>query len=265
MKIVVPIKQVPETSNVKMDPERGTMIRANLQAIMNPLDLYAVEAALRLKDTQGAQVTVISMGPPNAVKALKEAVAMGCDQGVLICNKRFGGADTWATAYTLASAIRRLGEVDLIICGERATDGDTGQVGPGIASFLDLPLATYVSRIVDVDERGLRVERLVEGGRERLWSPLPMVLTVLKDIASPRLPTLSGMRRAKTMEYLTWGPEDIAAREEWIGLKGSPTRVVKIHNAKVSRNGEKIVVKTPQDVEAAAEAFVAFVKARHIL
>lgn len=260
MKIVVPIKQVPETSNVKMDPETGTMIRANLEAIINPLDLYALEAALQLKERHGAEVVTLSMGPPNAVKALKEAVAMGCDTGFLLSDKRFGGADTWATAYTLVEGIRKLGGFNIIICGERATDGDTGQVGPGIASFLDLPLATYVSRIFDIGPDGLRVERLVEGGKEILWSPLPVVITVLKDIASPRMPTLRGMQRAKKIDYPIWGPDDLEVNESWIGLKGSPTRVVKITNPKVARGGEMFAVKNPEDVETAADKFVDYLK-----
>lgn len=150
MQIIVPIKQVPETSNVRMDPETGTMLRTGAEAIVNPLDLYAIEAALRLREQAGGQVTALSMGPPGAAKALKEAMAMGCDDGILLSDKKFAGSDTWATAYALAQAIKKSGMPDIIICGERATDGDTGQVGPGIASFLDLPAATYVRRISDV-------------------------------------------------------------------------------------------------------------------
>jgi electron transfer flavoprotein beta subunit len=265
MRIVVPIKQVPETSNVKMDPETGTMIRTGVEAIINPLDLYAIEAALRLRDAVGGQVTTISMGPPLAAKALKEALAMGCDDGVLLSHRKFAGADTWATAYTLAQAIKQLGAVDLVICGERATDGDTGQVGPGIAAFLDLPLATYVSRIADIEADGLRLNRLVEGGVEVLWTSLPAVLTVVKEIAAPRLPTLRGKQRARQTDLPVWGPDELALDAEKIGLNGSPTRVVKIDKPKISRHGELLYIKNPADIDAAAAQFVTFLRDRQLI
>lgn len=265
MRIVVPIKQVPETSNVKMDPETGTMIRTGVEAIVNPLDLYAIEAALRLREEVGGQVTTLSMGPLSAAKALKEAIAMGCDDGILLSDKKFAGSDTWATAYALAQAIKKIGTIDLIICGERATDGDTGQVGPGIAAFLDLPVATYVNRIYNVSADSLRVERLVEGGAEIVWTPLPVVLTVVKEIAYPRLPTLRGKKRAKRSELPVWKPADIEANIEWIGLKGSPTRVVKIEKPQVTRQVELIRVKDPSDVDRAATRFVKFLRERQLI
>lgn len=157
MRIIVPIKQVPETSNVKMDPVTGVMIRKGLEAIINPLDLYAIEIALRIKEDCGGEVVAISMGPQKAEKALREAIAMGCDDGILLSDRKFGGSDTYATGYTLAQAVKKIGEFDLIICGERATDGDTGQVGPAIAALLGLPLVTYVSKIVDLSEDGVRL------------------------------------------------------------------------------------------------------------
>ena len=264
MQIIVPIKQVPETGNVKMNPETGTMIRTGAEAIVNPLDLYAIEAALRLREQAGGHVTTLSMGPSNATKALKEAIAMGCDDGVLLNDRKFAGSDTWATAYTLAQAIKRIGLLDLIICGERATDGDTGQVGPGIASRLDLPLATYVSRIYDVSTEGLRVKRLVEGGSEILWMPLPAVLTVVKEIAYPRLPTLRGKQRARRTDLPVWKPADIEANVEWLGLKGSPTRVVKIRKPQVARQGTLIQVRDLGDVDRAATSLVHFLRDRQL-
>jgi electron transfer flavoprotein beta subunit len=213
----------------------------------------------------GGRVTTVSMGPPAAEKALKEALAMGCDDGVLLSHRKFAGADTWATAYTLAQAIKKLGVVDLILCGERATDGDTGQVGPGIAAFLDLPLATYVSRITDVEEGGLRLNRLVEGGIEVLWTSLPAVLTVVKEIAVPRLPTLRGKQRARKTALPVWGPDELAVDAAKIGLSGSPTRVVKIDKPKLSRHGEVIHVKSPADLDAAATQFVAFLRERQLI
>lgn len=265
MRIIVPIKQVPETSNVKMDPLTGTMIRTGVEAIINPLDLYAIEEALRLRDQVGGHILTITMGPPIAEKALREACAMGCDDGILLSNKRFSGADTWATAYVLSQAILRVGIPDLVLCGERATDGDTGQVGPGIAAFLNLPLATYVNRVQSIDASGLRVRRLVEGGSEVVWLPFPAAITVVKEIASPRLPTLRGMQRARKLTLPLWGPEDIDANPDWIGLNGSPTRVVKIYKPTVMRQGELIKVKDPADVELATDHLIEFLKLRRLL
>ncbi|MCK4276932.1 MAG: electron transfer flavoprotein subunit beta/FixA family protein [Phycisphaerae bacterium] len=265
MRIIVPIKQVPETNAVKMDDQTGTMIREGVEAIINPLDLYAIETAIQLREAHGGEVTAISMGPPNAVKALREAVAMGCDSAVLICDKSFAGSDTWATSYVLAGAIRRLGEVDLILCGERATDGDTGQVGPGIASFLDLPAATYVGKIDELGEKTIRLRRLVEDGYEILEVDLPALLTVVKEIADPRLPTLGGKKKAKQVEIPIWGPEDIGVEPDKIGLEGSPTRVVKIFRPKLARQCEKIAATDEEAVSQAADKLMAFLQERNLL
>ena len=231
------------------------MQRSGLEAIINPLDLYAIETALRMKETHGGTVTVITMGPPKADQALCEAVAMGCDDAVLLSDRRFGGADTWATAYTLAQAVRALGEFDLIVCGERATDGDTGQVGPSLAALLDINLATYVSRVQQMDDGRLRVERLTEEGRQVLAMPMPALLTVIKEIASPRLPTLDGMKRARRMDIPLWKPEDINADLSKIGLHGSPTRVVKIASPKVTRQSERMHAATAEDIDRTAARF----------
>ena len=165
----------------------------------------------------------------------------------------------------LARAIKKSGLPDLIICGERATDGDTGQVGPGLASFLDLPVVTYVRRVRNVTAEGLRLERLVEGGSEVLWTPLPAVLTVVKEIACPRLPTLRGKQRARRAELPVWRPTDIGARAEWLGLKGSPTRVVKIEKPQVARQGELLPAQDPADIERAATRLVEFLQEHHFV
>lgn len=266
MRIVVPIKQVPETSNVKMDEETGTMIRAGVESIVNPLDLYAIETAIQLKEEHGGTVTALSMGPPACQKALKEAIAMGCDDAIQISHKRFAGADTWATSYVLAESIaQKVQDVDLVLCGERATDGDTGQVGPGIASFLKLPLATYISRIYDVNAGdGFRVERLVEGGYEILRVPFPAVLTVVKDISFPRLPTLRGKQKAKRVEIPVLTPETLDVKEDCIGLKGSPTSVVKIFRPQVTRQGERHVIQDDGDLERAVERLVAYLREKGV-
>lgn len=264
MHIVVPIKQVPETSHVKMDPETGIMLRTAIEGIINPLDLSAIEAALRLREVKGGKVTVITMGPPKAETALRDAIAMGCDQAILLSNRQFGGSDTWATAYTLGLAIRKLAPFDVIICGERATDGETGQVGPEIAAFLDLPLATYVGQMIEAGDDFLRLERQVEGGCEQVWAPLPLVMTVQKEIGVPRLGTVRSKMLSRKAEIPMWGPSDIDAKEEWIGLKGSPTRVVKIYSPKLSRKGQIYRANTPEECEIAATAFMKFLIDRQL-
>ena len=267
MDIVVPIKQVPETSNVKMDPKTGTMIRDGVETVVNPLDLFAIEAALRLKEAYGGTVTVVSMGPKGAEKALREAIAMGCDGGVLVSDRAFAGSDSWSTSYTLSQAIRQMGRFDLIVAGERATDGDTGQVGPGIAAWLDVPLATYVAAITHVapDEGRLTVERLVEEGYQVLELPLPALLTVVKEVAAPRLPTLRGKKRAKAAEVPLYTSATMDLDPAFLGLKGSPTRVIKVATPKVTRGGTVVQAKDAEAVAAAVDQLLAFLDARDLL
>lgn len=264
MNIIVTIKQVPESSNVKMDPETGTMLRTSAEAVINPLDTNAIEAALTLRDEYGGKVTVISMGPKRAEEALYEALAMGCDEAVLLSSPKFAGSDTWATAYVLALAIEKLAPYDVVICGERATDGETGQVGPGIAACLDLPLGTYISKFIEVGEDKARFVRTVEGGREVLQTSLPFVAVVVKEIGTPRLSTVRSKMKAKKKEIPVWGPDEIDAKSEWIGLKGSPTRVVKINTPKLMRKGNLITIKSPDDIEKAANLFIDFLKEREL-
>lgn len=253
MKIVVPIKQVPETSNVKMNPETGTMVREGVESIINPLDLYAIETAIRLKEKYGGEIVVLSMGPDKAIEAIKEAIAMGCDNGILLSDRKFAGSDTWATSYTIANGIKQIGDFDLLICGERATDGDTAQVGPGIASFLGLPVSTFTSEILSIDNEKIKVRRLVEGGYEEIEMRLPAALTVVKEISDPRLPTLRGKLKAKKMQIPAWGPDNIKADNDKLGLKGSPTRVVKIFTPKVAREGEKFLIKDENSLNEAVD------------
>ncbi len=231
MHAIVCIKQVPDTTDVKINPETNTLVREGVASIVNPFDTYAIEEALRLKERHGGKVTVLSMGPLQAREALKEAVAMGADEAILLSDRAFAGSDTWATAYTLAQAIRRLDAFDLVFCGKQAIDGDTGQVGPGIARQLHIPQLTYVSRIqeVDLQARRLRVERLLEEGREVVDCSLPALVTVVKDINQPRYPTFMGIRRATRMEIPVWDSQALAGADPaFLGLKGSPTQVVRI-------------------------------------
>ncbi len=264
MKLIVPVKQVPETGNVKMDPETGTMIRDGVESIVNPLDLYAIECALQLKEEHGGEATVLSMGPPKAEKAIREALSMGCDEGVLLSDRAFAGADTWSTAYVLAEAVKTLGDYDLIVAGIRATDGDTGQVGPEMAAMLNLPIATFVSKVVEVTDTSITVERLIEGGYETARLPLPCLITVVNEISSPRLPTLRGKQIARKKDIPLKGKADLEVKDEYLGLKGSPTRVVKIMSPKMSREGT--LIDTRQiSVEDAVSQLVDFLAEHDIV
>ncbi len=267
MNIIVAIKQVPETSNVKMDPVTGTMIREGVESIINPLDLYAIEAANQLKEAHGGKVTVVTMGPMNAEKALKEAIAMGCDDAVLISDRAFAGADTWSTSYVLAKAIQDIGAFDLILCGERATDGDTGQVGPNIAAALDVPMATYVSEIESADPAAgeLLVWRMTEYGYEKLQLPLPALLTVVKEISFPRLPTLRGKQRARSADIKVLSSANMEVEKDKIGLKGSPTRVIKIETPKVTRGGTIVKPADDNALEEAVDKLIDFLKVKEII
>lgn len=265
MQIIIPIKQVPETSNVKMNEETGTMVREGVESIVNPLDLYAIEVGIQLKEEHGGKITVITMGPPSADKALREAIAMGCDKGILVSGKEFAGSDTWATSYTLSSAIKEAGEFDLIIAGERATDGDTGQVGPGMASFLDIPLATYTSKIVKINSKNIVVERLIEEGYETLKMPLPALLTVVKEISYPRLPTLRGKQRAKKTAIPLWSKSNMKLKQTNLGLKGSPTRVVKITHPKVTRRGTIVKVSDEKTLNEAVSRMIKFMLGKGLI
>ncbi|MDD5014184.1 MAG: electron transfer flavoprotein subunit beta/FixA family protein [Atribacterota bacterium] len=265
MNIIIPIKQVPETSNVKMDEETGTMVREGVESIINPLDLYAIEVGIQLKEEHGGKITVITMGPPSADKALREAIAMGCDGGILISGREFAGSDTRATSYVLAEAIKKIKNYDLILAGERATDGDTGQVGPGIASFLDLPVATYTSKIVEINNKKIVVERLIEEGYETLKMPLPALLTVVKEISYPRLPTLRGKQRAKKTDIQVWSKNNMELNELELGLNGSPTRVVKITHPKVTRKGTILKASDEKSVNEAVSRMIKFMRGKELI
>jgi len=228
MNIIVCIKQVPETTEVRINPETNTLIREGVKSIINPFDMYAIEEGVRLKDKFGGKVTVISMGPPQAEAALREAISLGADEGILVCDRAFAGSDTWATSYTLAGAIKKVSVFDLIICGKQASDGDTAQVGPGISAHLDIPQVTYVKKIEEVKEKSMRVERMLEEGFEIIETPLPALITVVKEINEPRLPSLKGMMKSKSAKITVWGQKDLGLDPQNIGLCGSPTQVVKI-------------------------------------
>lgn len=276
MHIIVLIKQVPETDKVKMDPDTGTMVRSGLESIINPLDLYAIEEALILKERFGAHVTTISMGPLDAERSLRESLAMGCDKAILLTDKAFAGSDTWATSKVLAEAIRHIDNADLILAGERATDGDTGQVGPAVASWLEIPVLTYVSSLeIESKTEDLEtaesnrnrtchptflVRRLTEEGYQSVRVQSPCLITVVKEIASPRLPTLRGKKFSRSAEILHWGAKEINLDPASLGLAGSPTRVVKIFYPKVSRDGERIHALDEPGIEKAIERILSMIR-----
>ena len=265
MRIVVPIKQVPETGNVRMDEETGTVIRQGTESIINPLDLYSIELAIRLKEKYGGQITAVSMGPPAAVEALKEAIAMGIDSAILISDACFAGSDTWATSFVLSEAIKKIAGYDLIICGERATDGDTGQVGPGIAAFLDLPVISYVSSLEQIEDTRCTVTRMVEAGNEVLSCPMPLLLTVVKEVSDPRLPTLGGKLRSRQIDIPVWNSKILGIQPDMVGLKGSPTRVIKISKPQLTRQCRFVCAADDTTANNSADKFLSYLNERELV
>jgi len=233
MLVVACIKQVPDTTQVKIDPVTGTLIREGVPFIMNPFDTHALEESLRLKDKYGFHVAVISMGPPNTVITLRKAMAVGADEAILLSDRVFGGADTLATSRVLAEAIRRLNqkeEVALVICGRQTIDGDTAQVGPGIATRLRYSQLTLVDQIqkVDLQAKKIIVRRKLEGRHEIVEAPLPALMTVLREINKPRYPTVPMRLTSENAEVALWDNKVMQLDESSIGLKGSPTQVRRI-------------------------------------
>ena len=253
MNIIVCIKQVPDTTDIRINPETNTLMREGVESIVNPFDMYAIEEALRIREQHGGQITALSMGPPQAEAALREAIAMGVDEGILVSDRAFAGSDTWATSYTLARAIAKKGDIDLVLCGKQASDGDTAQVGPGIAVHLDLPQVTYVRKIEELEAKRIVAERLLETGYEVIECELPCVLTVVKEINEPRLPSLKGKMSARKAEIQVWTAEDIGADPVKIGLDGSPTKVVRIFSPQPRKGGEMLDGEPAEQVAALVE------------
>lgn len=238
MNIIVCIKQVPDSTQVKVDPKTGTLIRAGVPSILNPYDHYALEKALNIKAKTGAKVTVLSMGPNQAVAVLRLALALGADEGILLSSRAFAGSDTWATSYALATAIRKIGQYDLILCGQMAIDGDTAQTGPGIARHLDIPQITFCESI-DASGNQIIVKKLIEGGHQILEADMPVLVTMTMPVDyAPKYPSFMAAHKAQDKQILTWNEVDINADIHKLGLEGSPTRVDRIFPPPARQKGE---------------------------
>lgn len=267
MEILVCVKQVPDTAEVKIDPEKHTVIRAGVPNIFNPFDQNALEAALQLKDSQGARVTLLSMGPPQAEEVLREGLAMGADDAYLLTDRKVGGSDTLATGYCLAQAVKKVAELqgieqfDVVLCGKQAIDGDTAQVGPQIATELGIPQITYAAEI-NVDGTTVRVKQQNEEGYIVTEAQFPVLITAVKELNEPRFPTIRGTMKAKKREIPHLSADDIKVDETKIGLKGSPTMVRKIFTPPQRTQG--LVIKE-EDPNAAVSVLMEKLTAQKII
>ncbi|QGA53112.1 electron transfer flavoprotein subunit alpha [Sulfolobus sp. E5-1-F] len=254
LKVVVSIKQVPDVDELRIDPVTNNLVREGVPAVINPPDLHAIEEAVRLKERYGAKTIVITMGPPQADSALREALAMGIDEAYLISDRAMAGADTWATSYTISKAIQKLGGADLILFGRRAVDGETEQVGPQTGKWLGVPVIGYVSEIKKLEKDKIVVTRTTEFDEEVIEAPIPAVLTILEIANKPRQPDILSLIKAKTAKVTVWNKDDIKAEPNKIGLAGSPTKVIKVQPPPKTRKAE--IIDGKKDVEKAAKWFL---------
>lgn len=255
LNIIVCIKQVPQAADVRINPANNTLVREDIPNMINPFDLYAIEEGLRLRDRFDGKVTVITMGPPQAAAALKESVALGVDDIVLLSDRAFAGSDTWATAYALSLAVKALGPFDIVLCGKQAIDGDTGQVGPGLARQLGITQLTYVFKILKIapESKVIVVDRLLEEGHEIVEASLPALLTVVKDINQPRSAKLAHIRRAAKLKAKILTAKDLPGVDvSRLGIEGSPTKVVKIFSPP-KREGVLVMIEAAIMDEAAEQ------------
>jgi electron transfer flavoprotein beta subunit len=259
MNIVVCIKQVPETTEVRVDPKTNALIREGVKSIVNPFDENAIEAGLQLKEAHGGKVTALTMGPPQAEEALRHALAMGADEAVLLTDAAFRGGDTLATSYTLAAAVRRVAEVDLIICGKQAIDGDTGQVGPGLAERLRLPQVTFAISL-EVSDGRLRARRVLDDFFEVIEVKLPAVVTVVKQINEPRFPSMRNVLKAKRATITRWDAADLQADASQTGFDGSPTQVIRVWPPEKRAGGQMLA----GEAEEVAARLAGIIKGMHL-
>ena len=242
MDIIVLIKQVPDTTEVKLDPKTGNLIREGIETIINPDDRHALEAAVCLKEELGGKITVVSMGPPQAIDAISEALGIGADKGILLSDRAFAGADTWATSFTLGKAIEKIGRYDIILCGRQAIDGDTAQIGPQVAEYLGIPHVSYVFEIEKSTKKNMVVKRQLEDGYERIQCSLPALLTVIAELNTPRWPMVAELIAAckEKAPITVWNAADIGVQTRDVGLEGSLTHVIKTFSPKFQREGEML-------------------------
>jgi electron transfer flavoprotein beta subunit len=242
MHVIVLIKQVPNTTDVQLDPKTGNLMREGLDSIINPDDRHALETALQLKEKYGAKITVLSMGPLQALDAISEAMGMGVDKAVLLSDRAFSGADTWATSFTLGRAIHNIGAYDLVLAGRQAIDGDTAQVGPQVAEFLEIPQVTYVCEVQDLADDKVIVKRQVDDGYERIRCRLPALLTVTGTSTPPRYPEMARLLLAcrEKAPIQIWNAADLGVTTAEIGLEGSLTHVIKTFAPKHARQSEML-------------------------
>jgi electron transfer flavoprotein beta subunit len=240
MEIIVMIKQVPDTTEIKIDPSTGNLIREGIESIINPDDRHAIEAGLQIREELGGSVMAISMGPPQAIDAISEALGFGVDRGILLTDKYFAGADTWATSFTLGRAVEKINNYDLIICGQQAIDGDTAQVGPQLAEYLHIPQITYVKGIEEITEKKIVAKRLVESGYEIIECGLPALLTVVRELNETRFPRFDWLIDAcnKRAPIEIWNAADLGVKAYQVGLQGSLTNVISTYTPTFKRRGE---------------------------
>jgi electron transfer flavoprotein beta subunit len=239
MELIVMIKQVPDTTEITIDPKTGNLVREGVESIINPDDRHALEAALQIREKLGGSVTAISMGPPQTIDAISEVLGLGIDRGILLTDKCFAGADTWATSFTLGRAVEKIDNFDIIICGHQAIDGDTAQVGPQLAEYLNIPQITCVIEIEEIVGRRIVVKHLNEDGYERIESPLPALITVVKTLNEPRFPRFDRLIDACSPHapIEVWNAADIGVKTHQVGLSGSLTNVIKTFTPKFERQG----------------------------
>ena len=243
LNIIVCVKAVPDPNqacNIQIDPATKTLLRCDVPLVVNPLDKNAMEAALHLKEQVDARITVLSMGPPEAGNMVKECLALGADKGILLSDPAFAGADAYATAYTLAKGVERLGDFDLIFCGMASSDGSTEWVGPEMGTFLNIPVVTMVKEIVESGDDGWTVKAAYENGYRLVRIKLPALITVTRELNTPRALSFSGIIKARKKEITHWGLEDLGVAKESLGLAGSPTIVSKLDSKESKREVEII-------------------------
>lgn len=261
MKILVFVKQVPNSDDVKLDPKTGNLRREGVESIMNPLDAHAIEAALQLKAKHGGTVTAISMGPSQAADVLRKALALGCDEAVLLSDRAFGGADTLATSYTLAMAARKLGDFDLLLFGRNATDGDTAQTGPATAAQLDIPQISFADSI-NIEDGWVCCTREFDGICERVRAKLPALVTVCREANTPRYPTPIGIMKSARKPITVWDAAELGADTARTGMPGSPSATKKVFEPERVNMDTRFLDGSPEDI---AVQLADVLEAEHLL